>query len=322
MIRKLMKKVLCFLVLVLVIILLSHNFISVGNAAEATLLWDANDEEDLAGYAVYQSIDSAGPPYDLINDIALDELVDPKNPEVIVTQLEDEKKYHFVVTAIDKTNNESQFSNEICLQVVGSSIEDCASAEQTSGCEWLNTRIYTGNYGSKENKSHKKEDSQVDIKNKRYFRKIICIIYFKHNSTELSDKAVEKLDCIVEFMLNNPETRIEMKSYTHRRGRLGCNLNISNLRASAIKSYLASKGVHISRIEAKGLGPKNPFAGNKTLKGKNLNRRVKSSFIAKNRCNESAAQACGKNNTCGHFFIIWIKKKKEVIPEIGIISDN
>ena len=54
--------------------------------------------------------------------------LDPDNPEVTVTQLEDGKKYYFVLAGFDKANNESNFSNEICAEVEGASIVDCASS--------------------------------------------------------------------------------------------------------------------------------------------------------------------------------------------------
>ena len=102
-------------------------------AAEVSLLWDANNEADLAGYTLYQSTGFSGPPYDLIEDISLDELADPDNPEVIVTQLESGEKYYFVVAAYDKSNNESSFSNKICIQIEGSSIRDCLPAISSGG---------------------------------------------------------------------------------------------------------------------------------------------------------------------------------------------
>jgi hypothetical protein len=116
------------LVLLLAMIVLFSNFISIGIAAEVVLAWDANDEADLDGYTLYRSTDSSGPPYDLIDDIYLDELADPDNPEVTVTQLEDGEKYYFVLTAFDKANNESNISDEICAKVEGTSIVDCASS--------------------------------------------------------------------------------------------------------------------------------------------------------------------------------------------------
>lgn len=100
-------------------------FIPIGIAAEVTLLWDANGEADLAGYSLYQSTDSSGPPYELVEKLFLDEVSDPDKPEALVTQLEDGKKYFFVVTAFDESNNESSISNNICVKVNGANITDC-----------------------------------------------------------------------------------------------------------------------------------------------------------------------------------------------------
>ena len=122
-----MKSLRFLVVLLLAMIVLFLNFISIGIAAEIIFAWNANDEADLEGYSLYQSTDSSGPPYDLIDDIYLDELADPDNPEVTVTQLEDGKKYYFVVTAFDKANNESNYSDVICAKVESDSIVGCAS---------------------------------------------------------------------------------------------------------------------------------------------------------------------------------------------------
>jgi len=82
---------------------------------------------------VYQSIGSKGPPYDLIDDLKLDELADPDNPEFTLTQLQEGINYHFVLTAYDEAGNESQFSNEICLKIEDSFITDCAPAIASGG---------------------------------------------------------------------------------------------------------------------------------------------------------------------------------------------
>jgi general secretion pathway protein A len=172
--------------------------------------------------------------------------------------------------------------------------KDFASVKQALGSEGLKTQIHAGNYDLEKPHSElkgetlldvppdTKKDSQVDIKNESYLPKMNFVVYFKHNSNELHDKAVAKLDRIVEFMRNNPETKIEVKGYTDSSGLLDYNLYISDLRANIVKTYLASNGIHNSRIEAKGLGPENPIASNETPEGRRLNRRVEIEFYSNN----------------------------------------
>lgn len=126
------KRLIILLGLLLATIQSSPLFPAIGFAAEVTLLWNANDEADLAGYTVYQSTGSSGPPYEWIEDLYLNELSDPDNPEAIVTQLEDGEKYYFVIAAFDESSNESAVSNEICVKVDGASILDCPTKSSSN----------------------------------------------------------------------------------------------------------------------------------------------------------------------------------------------
>jgi hypothetical protein len=90
-------------------------------AADLTLRWDPNLEEDLAGYKFYYKEKSYGEPYDgkgadqgdspII--IPLTSLADPENPQFQITGLADNKIYFFVLTAYDDAEpaNESEYSN-------------------------------------------------------------------------------------------------------------------------------------------------------------------------------------------------------------------
>lgn len=90
------------------------------HAADVTLAWDANTEQDLAGYKLYYSTTGAGGPYNGTaipghpspTDIPLSALEDPANPQVTATGLP-EGHYYFVVTAYDSSGNESGYSNEV-----------------------------------------------------------------------------------------------------------------------------------------------------------------------------------------------------------------
>lgn len=92
-------------------------------SAEVTLAWDKNIETDLAGYKLYYKIDTPGAPYEGTGAdqgdseilLSLGSLSDPNNPEYTLTGLLDDKDYYFVVTAYDTEDNESDYSNEVCL---------------------------------------------------------------------------------------------------------------------------------------------------------------------------------------------------------------
>ncbi|MEA3421659.1 MAG: OmpA family protein, partial [Acidobacteriota bacterium] len=104
------------------------------------------------------------------------------------------------------------------------------------------------------------------------------IIYFKHNSNELTDEAFKTLHQIAEYMIHNPEVKITIKGYTDSTGHYQYNVNISKFRANIIKSYLAGKGVDSLKIESTGLGSENPVATNETAEGRRANRRVEIAF--------------------------------------------
>ncbi|MGD8303918.1 MAG: OmpA family protein, partial [Desulfobacterales bacterium] len=103
-------------------------------------------------------------------------------------------------------------------------------------------------------------------------RKII--IYFKHNSNDLPDQAYDMLDRIASFMVSNPDASINISGYTDSSGTYSYNVSVSQFRANMVKGYLVGKGVDPLKIEARGLGPKNPIASNTTEKGREANRRV------------------------------------------------
>jgi len=103
-------------------------------------------------------------------------------------------------------------------------------------------------------------------------RKIV--IYFKYNSNDLPEPAYETLNRIAEFMIHNPEAKVNISGYTDSIGSYSYNVSVSQFRANIVKGYLVGKGVQPLKIEAVGLGPENPIATNETEKGRQTNRRV------------------------------------------------
>jgi hypothetical protein len=78
--------------------------LSASHAAEVNLAWDPNTEPDLAGYKVYYGVGSRN--YDHVIDVG-------NCSSCVVTGLEAGRTYYFAATAVNKSNIESDFSNEV-----------------------------------------------------------------------------------------------------------------------------------------------------------------------------------------------------------------
>ena len=118
--------------------------------AEFILGWDANDEVDLEGYEIYFREGVSGSTYKFLAEVYVDELEDPDNPMVTIadldndlltdrikpvvgmTELTNSSTYHFALTAFDTQGKTSDFSEELCVEVVGSSVVECRSADTGS----------------------------------------------------------------------------------------------------------------------------------------------------------------------------------------------
>ncbi|OPX39565.1 MAG: hypothetical protein B1H11_02735 [Desulfobacteraceae bacterium 4484_190.1] len=108
----------CFRVVLLCLLLVVPFSV---NAAQVKLKWDANNEDDLAGYKLYYKTGLSGEPYNgagadqgaspLI--VPLASLSDVNNPEFTLTGLSDNEVYYFAITAYDTEGLESGYSNEV-----------------------------------------------------------------------------------------------------------------------------------------------------------------------------------------------------------------
>ena len=107
----------------------------------------------------------------------------------------------------------------------------------------------------------------------------VFMIFFKPNSNDLSERAVEKLDRIFEILNKNPNTEIILNGYSDSIGSAAYNDMISEIRANAVKSYLIGKGLAPFRMRAFGHGSQKFIASNKSAEGRQLNRRVEIEII-------------------------------------------
>jgi hypothetical protein len=81
-------------------------------AAQVTLGWDANTNQDLAGYIIHKGTSSRN--YDASMDIG-------NWTSATIANLADNETYYFAVAAYDTDGIESEYSNEVCINCQTSS---------------------------------------------------------------------------------------------------------------------------------------------------------------------------------------------------------
>ena len=97
-------------------------------AESVTLGWDSNPEPDLEGYVVYRNVGFPGPPYDYSDTLPEDDLVDPLHPKATLTGLKEGNEYYIALTAYNSDGVESNFSNDVCVEVINGAIEACSAS--------------------------------------------------------------------------------------------------------------------------------------------------------------------------------------------------
>lgn len=104
-------------------------------------------------------------------------------------------------------------------------------------------------------------------------------INFASGKAVISESSYGILDKVVLIMKNNPSYKLKIEGHTDSQGNDELNLNLSEKRVQAVKTYLVEHGVEASRLSAKGFGETKPIADNGTAEGRAENRRVELKIV-------------------------------------------
>jgi outer membrane protein OmpA-like peptidoglycan-associated protein len=100
-------------------------------------------------------------------------------------------------------------------------------------------------------------------------------IFFATGSSRLLATSFKSLNEVAKLLKEDTSLKLDIEGNTDNTGKPGKNQVLSENRAKAVLSYLTAKGgIDASRLSAIGFGDTKPIAGNKTPKGKAMNRRV------------------------------------------------
>lgn len=99
-------------------------------------------------------------------------------------------------------------------------------------------------------------------------------LFFENDSAELKASSFVQLDYLVVILNRYNATNLQIEGHTDSNAGDKYNINLSQLRAESVKTYLISKGIPETRITALGFGDGKPIASNETSSGRAKNRRV------------------------------------------------
>ena len=99
-------------------------------------------------------------------------------------------------------------------------------------------------------------------------------VLFEVNGAALQPGAQTELLRLADYLKRNPDRKILIEGHTDNTGGSDYNLQLSQLRAQSVDSYLISSGVPADRIRAIGYGETRPEAPNDSATGRQQNRRV------------------------------------------------
>ncbi len=120
---------------------------------------------------------------------------------------------------------------------------------------------------------------------------IVSNILFDINKHENFD-AYSNLNTLALFLIQFPDTKIQINGYTDTQGRTEYNQKLSEKRADFVAEYLISKNVNPKSIETNGLGEENQISINLNKNGKYIkeslgyNRRVEFKVVSETDFNK------------------------------------
>jgi succinyl-CoA synthetase beta subunit len=99
-------------------------------------------------------------------------------------------------------------------------------------------------------------------------------VKFVTNKDEISPESLTELAAVAKQLATCPAIKTQVEGHTDSVGSDASNLALSQKRADAVATYMASQGVAKERVSAKGYGETKPIGDNATEEGRAKNRRV------------------------------------------------
>ncbi|MDA9809604.1 OmpA family protein [Flavobacteriales bacterium] len=123
------------------------------------------------------------------------------------------------------------------------------------------------------------DTSVLAITNKEKHITFYDNVYFKTESSNISNHEKSKLDQLIKDLKDNPTWTINSIGHTDSKGSIRYNQILSSLRSQSVKTYITNRGINYKRIHTIGKGESIPIAENIDDVSDSANRRVEIQIV-------------------------------------------
>lgn len=175
--------------------------------------------------------------------------------------------------ASNQANNMMNQANEMMKNSAGMLADDPSAKARMNPGLVLNP----GSVESKIFNYLNDKNAKLDT-NKRF---LLSQISFNEKSGTLTPQSQTHIAQISEVLKTAPASRVLISGFTDNQGVPGANKTLSQGRADSVRNAMIAQGIASDRIQAIGMGDKNPIGDNNTPQGRATNNRIELSFLAK-----------------------------------------
>lgn len=99
-------------------------------------------------------------------------------------------------------------------------------------------------------------------------------IQFETDKATILPASRPQLEQVIKLLMDAPQLRLSINGHTDSSGDAAHNLQLSQLRAHSVSTFIQAAGISSKRLETRGFGDTRPVAENSSEEGKARNRRV------------------------------------------------
>jgi outer membrane protein OmpA-like peptidoglycan-associated protein len=166
----------------------------------------------------------------------------------------------------DKAKADSQRANQVAQAALD---EAAVAGRRTDDAQRANREA--------QERAARLESQLADLSAKKTERGIVITlgdVLFAVDVARLNPDGMRTAQKLADLLKQNPARTVLIEGYTDSTGTVPHNQELSERRASAVRTALQEMGVAGGRVTARGYGQSNPVASNDTQQSRQLNRRV------------------------------------------------